>query len=310
MERKLSRIGIGLLAAAALGVAVLGWRRSRKESPEPRIGRFANGVEYASWGEGPRTLLWLQGGPGSDVPRGGSARLAASRFQAFLDDGYTVWSFTRRRNMPAGHTVADMAGDVAEVIREEFGRVDVVVGLSFGSLIAQYLAAEHADLVERVVLALSGVRATPEVTDIDLRWAEARATGRLDEAGAVFLEYFLPGGRWDRVRRRLGPWAGRMFADEETPAGDLRLEARVEAAFDSRDVLPRIGVPVLLLAAGKDRAFTPEIVAETEALIPDCTVVRYEGKGHVGAAMSGRVPADVVAWLHAPVPRGASRVDA
>ena len=298
-DRGMRRRTVALFGVtAALAVAVVGWNRSRDAHPEPRIGRFANDVEYASWGDGPKTMLWLQGGPGSDLPRGVFGWLAASQFRPFLEQGYTVWSLTRRRNMPLGHTIADMADEVAHAIEEKFGRVDLVVGISYGSLIAQYLAARHADRVGQVVLALSGVRVSDWGGDVDRRWAEARAAGQLDQAGAVFLEYILDGDRWRGLRQRLGPFFGLMFGSEETPAGDLRVEADAEVAFDSRDVLPNIRVPVLLLVAEQDRVFPEAIAAETEALIPDCTVVRYPGKGHVGAAMSGQIPRDVLAWVN------------
>lgn len=296
-NRDKRRSAAALLGTAALGIVVVGWSRLSRPQPQPRYGRFGNGIDYASWGDGPKTVLWLQGGPGSEVPRGAFGRFMASDFRQFLDAGYTVWIVTRRRNMPPGHSMADMADDVARVIDEQFGRVDLLIGMSYGSLIAQYVAANHADRVARAVLALSGVRVSAWGADVDRRWAEARAAGRAGEAGAVFLEYILAGERWRGLRERLGPFVGRMFSSEETPAEDLRVEADAEVAFDSRDVLPRIQVPVLLLVAEQDRFFPAEIAAETEALIPDCAVVRYPGKGHLGAAMSGRIPRDVLAWV-------------
>ncbi len=196
-----------------------------------------------------------------------------------------------------GHTIADMADDVAQAIEEQFGRVDLVLGISYGSLIAQYLAANHPDRAAQVALALSGVRVSDWGADVDRRWAEARAAEQSDQAGTVFLEYFFAGERHRVLRRTLGPLFGRLFGSEEIPADDLRVEAEAEVAFDSHDVLPRIQVPVLLLVAEKDRFFPEDIAAETEALIPDCTVVRYPGKGHMGAAMSGRIPRDVLRWV-------------
>ena len=35
-----------------------------------RSGTFGSGMEYLCWGSGPKTLLFIQGGPGSAVPRG------------------------------------------------------------------------------------------------------------------------------------------------------------------------------------------------------------------------------------------------
>ena len=256
-------------------------------------------MEYASWGDGPKTLLWIQGGPGSDVPRGLFGRASAWQFRPFLKDGYTVWSVTRRRHMPAGYTVADMADDHARLIEEEFGgRVDVVVGISYGGLIAQYLAANHPDRFDHLVLALAAGGISEWGKDVDRRWALARSADRTDEAGEVFLECVLPGDRWRWLRRRVGPLTGRLFSGAEVPAEDLRVEAEAEVAFDAREILPRIEVPVLLLCGEQDRFFTPDIVEETARLIPDCTVVRYPGKGHLRAGTSGRLPDDVLAFVH------------
>jgi hypothetical protein len=98
-----------------------------------RRGTFQNGIEYLTFGTGPRTMLFLSGGPGRALPEGLMLRLSRRQFQPYVEAGYTVWSVTRRRHMPAGHTVADMAADCAEAIAEELGgRVDLVVGESYG----------------------------------------------------------------------------------------------------------------------------------------------------------------------------------
>ena len=51
-------------------------RRMRRDQAGPAFetGRFGNGSEHATWGAGPRTLLFLPGGPGSAVPHGTTAR--------------------------------------------------------------------------------------------------------------------------------------------------------------------------------------------------------------------------------------------
>jgi pimeloyl-ACP methyl ester carboxylesterase len=200
--------------------------------------------------------------------------------------------------MPAGHTVSDMGADCARFIEDHVGApVDLLLGESYGGMIAQHLAAEHPEVARRVVLLVAASTVTAEGTDIDVRWARARAEGRDAEAGAVFLEYLLRGPRAAPVRRLLGPLAGRLFSGSQVPSRDLLVEADAEAEFDARPVLPRIGVPVLLLCGDRDRFFSRESVLETCAAIPDCTLVWYRGKGHMRAASSRRVPQDVLAWV-------------
>lgn len=255
-------------------------------------------MEYAVLGRGPRTLVNLPGGPGSELPTGLMARLTESRFRPFLRAGYAVWTVTRPRGMPPGHTVSDMAADCARFVQEYVGApVDLLLGESYGGMVALHVAAEHPEVARRVVLLVAASTITREGTDVDVRWARARAEGRHAEAGAVFLEYLLRGPRAAPVRRALGPVAGRMFAGSQVPPGDLLVEADAEAAFDARPVLSRITAPVLLLCGDRDRFFSREAVLQTCAAIPDCTLVWYRGKGHLRAATSRRVPDDVLAWV-------------
>ena len=289
-----------LLAAIGAGVALVARRkRTRVDTSTPRVGIAANGMEYAVLGHGPKTILFIPGGPGSEIPSGGFERKGIlAQVKPYAEAGYTVWHVCRRRNMPVGHTIADMADDYARFIRDELGgHVDVVVGESYGGLIAIHLAADHAALIGRVVLALAAATITESGRELDRRWALARAEGRFDDAGAIALEYALRGDELAGLRRRLGPLVGRMFANSHTPPGDLLVEAEAESAFDGRAVLGRITVPVLLLCGDNDQFFTPDIVSETAAGIPDCTVVWFEGMGHLRAAMSGRVPREVLAWI-------------
>ncbi len=266
---------------------------------ETRRGTFANGMEYLTWGEGPRTLLNILGGPGSFVPTGGLARMIVRRSRPYVAAGYTVWIVTRRRHMPTGHGIADMADDYAQVIAAEFGgRVDLVVGESYGGMIAQYLAALHPERVGHVALVIAGCEVSEWGKDVDTRMATALARKDATGCGTAFAEYVLPGDRLRWPRRLLGPLVGRvLFADEPCPPGDVLTELEAEVSFDSRAVLPTIRMPVLIVSGSRDRFFPPAIIEETAALIPDCTVVRYEGKGHLGTGTDKRVPRDVLAFV-------------
>lgn len=269
-------------------------------SQEPRSGTSGNGMEYVTWGRGPKTMLFIQGGPGSVVPRGMVLRMHRRRFAPYVGAGYAVWFVTRRRNMPAGHSIADMADDYAQVISEKFsGRVDLVVGESSGGMIAQYLAAFHPGSAGHVAIAVSAAEASDWAKDVDSRLARALAQGDASGAGTAFAEYLLPGERMRRVRRLIGPLIGRpLLAWTDTPSRDILVELQAEDAFNSRAVLARIQAPVLLLCGDRDRCFTKDVIEETARLIPHCTLIWYQGQGHVKAAMNRRVAHDVLAFVN------------
>ncbi len=256
-------------------------------------------MEYLTWGSGPKTLLFIQGGPGSVVPKGGMLlRLVRRRQDPYAEAGYAVWMVTRPRHMPAGHTIADMADDYAQLISQEFGgRVDLVVGVSYGGLIAQYLAAFHPGAFGHLALVATAAALPDWAAEADSQWGAALARGDAAGAGTVMAEYLLPTKppRW--VRRLIGAVFGRlMFTGFDCPPGDILVEVHAEAAFDPRPALPRIQDPVVLICGDRDRYFPREVVEETARLIPGCTLIWYKG-GHGRAGSSRRVATDVLAFV-------------
>jgi len=260
---------------------------------------LSNGMECQTWGAGPRTLLFIPGGPGSGLPRGMSGRMARRWFDPFVEAGYAVHYVTRCRGMPAGHSVADIADDYAHAIREDLGgRVDLVVGVSYGGMVAQYLAARHGDSWRHLAIVVAAVEVSTWGKEVDSRLAAALARGDTSGAGVAFAEYALPGPRSRWIRRLVGPLIGRStMSGRSCPAADLLVETEAEIAFDSREVLPDVAAPVVLLCGDADRFFPADLVEETARLIPDCTLVRYEGQGHLKVASSRRVVRDVLAFV-------------
>ena len=91
----------------------------------------------------------------------------------------------------------------------------------------------------------------------------------------------------------------RLMFGETHPyfASDMMVEAEAEVAFDAREVLPDISVPVLLVCGDEDMYIPKEVYEETARLIPDCTLRMYEGIGHVGAVRDKRFPQDVLDFV-------------
>jgi len=265
----------------------------------PRTGTFPNGMDFLTWGGGAKTLLFLPGGPGSAIPAGLFARMSRAWFDPFVEEGYAVWFVTRRRNMPEGHSVEDMAGDYARLISDEFGgRVDLVVGESFGGMIAQYLAALHGDSWDQLALVVAAAEVNDWGKQVDARLCDALSKGDKTRFGMAFAEYVLPGERSRWARRIFGPLIARSFLSGKSyPPADLMVELEAEIAYDARPVLPRIEAPVVLVTGDRDQFFPMEVVEETVRLIPDCTLVVYAGQGHVKAATNKRVAHDVLAFV-------------
>ena len=264
-------------------------------------GVFSNGMAFAKWGDGDKVALAIPGGPGNEIPSGIGLRLSLRPLKPLIDSGYAIWLVARRQGMPAGHSVEDMAADYADLIRDEFnGKVEVVVGSSYGGIIAQYLAANHEDTFGSVVVVVAACEVSPEGKVLDYEFAKAMSERRTTEAGATMVSGLFPRlPQW--LVRPLGALVGRtMTGSHDSFASDILVEGKAEVAFDSRHALPNIRVPVLLIAGTDDMYFPLEVIEETAELIPDCTLRLYEGKSHVAAASDSRIASDILEFINRP----------
>ena len=139
----------------------------------------------------------------------------------------------------APYGVEHLSDQLAELLRRErIGRAHVA-GISLGGLIAQHFAANHPDLVDRLVL----IDTTPRYTD-EMRgmWAVRAATARNEGVAALvpgllkiwFSDQCLaqdpPGVRYVRERLRTSSGEGYALACEALAAADLRDDAAKIAA--------------------------------------------------------------------------------
>src|SRR5659263_497947 len=217
---------------------------------------------------------WWPGERGADGMGPVFRAFSVDSLRPFLESGYSVWVVTRRQNMPRGHSIEDMAVDhAAFLIVDEFdGKVDLVIGEeAYGGMIAFCLAARHPDLFDHVAVWLAGHRLSEEGKELELGFGRLMAEGRTGDAGALLVRALMPGLRVPGVDRILGAALVRMAFGtlHQYFRNDVLVEAEAVAAFDGRQILPKIQVPVLLIGCDQDLEITREIFEETAELIPD-----------------------------------------
>ena len=270
-------------------------------APKPRTGTFANGMDYACWGNTSRAALNIPGGPGSQIPKGIGLRLMLNAYKRLVEAGYTVWMVGRKQGMAPGHTVRDMANDYAQIIEAEFGgEVDLVFGTSYGGIIGQYLAVDHPRSFRRIVLVGAACEVSGPGKEADLAFARAMGEGRPTDGGTIMAGALLPRVRFEWMRRAAGWVIGRlMTGSSEHYARDIVIEGEAEVNFDSRHVLSSIKVPVLLIVGDRDSYFPMNLVEETVDRIPNCTLRVYEGRTHMGVFNDKRLAQDILDWVNA-----------
>jgi pimeloyl-ACP methyl ester carboxylesterase len=267
--------------------------------PKLECGIFSNGMAYAKWGSGSKNLLYIPGGPGNNPPAGLMVKLELGPLKSFLEDDYTLWVIARKQNMPEGHSVADMAADYASLIKDEFnGKVNLVVGTSYGGMIGFYLAANHDNCFDHITILVAAYEVNTSGKQVDYDMAKYISVGNRWQAGVVLSSVLWPNSRFPRLMGLAG-YLLTLMGGKAHPYlnSDVMVEAEAEKDFNSKDVLPSIKVPVLLIGSDTDLYFPMEIMEETASLIPNCTFKIYKGRGHIGAATDKRIPQDIKSFM-------------
>ncbi|MGW7434097.1 alpha/beta fold hydrolase [Streptomyces sp. NPDC054861] len=229
--------------------------------------------------EGEGEPLVLLHGLGGDVSFWEAERTA-------LADRFRVVSIDLRGSgrTPAardGHTMDDLADDVAAVLADQQLVSAHVLGFSMGGLVAQAFALRHPAMLRRLVLAstfavmnrqsrmfLDAVLdvyeggATPkQMFDLICPWLFS-ADFLADPANDVFLHY--PDDE-----------------PEEQSLDDWRKLYLAQRAFDANSGLPAMTAPTLVIAGGEDRLATVEDAEALVRSVSSAVLHVLPGKGHL-----------------------------
>ena len=126
------------------------------------------------FGKGPKTMIMLQGLNTHGI-KGASLSLAWM-YRIFAKE-YTVYLFDRRENLPENVTVRELAADMAAVMDQLCLSKADILGVSQGGMIAQYLAMDRPDLVNKMVLAVTLSRNNPTVEAVLEHWISMTEQG-------------------------------------------------------------------------------------------------------------------------------------
>lgn len=250
------------------------------ESFAGETGYYLDRFPFVQVGRGERDLLVIPGF-GDTLFDGEYPPFApqalAGYFHRFLDS-HTVTLLSRPRGLSTDATVASMAADFAEVLVRELGRVDLL-GVSMGGMHGLELAANRPDLIDRLVLADSGVRVAPEGRPrveklrryaAERKWAELRAR--------LTVDMFSDWRAFTYPPAILGP--GRLWLPTPAVPSDPLICLDAILGYDGGDALSDVAAPTLVVAGDRDPYFTPEVQREMADGIENATLELLQGGKH------------------------------
>ena len=233
-------------------------------------------MQYVRFGHGEKVLAILPGLSDGLATVKGKALLLAPPYERFFNQ-FTVYMFSRRDNLERGCTIRGMAADQAEALRALGIKRASILGVSQGGMVAQALAIDHPELVEKLVLAVTTACPSQMTRDCVSAWMEMARRGdhkalMIDTAERSYSHEKLKG------YRKLYPVIGMVGK----PKTYERFLANAEAilGFDALDELDRIVCPTLILAGSDDRIVGVQASEELHARIARSELFVYAGLGH------------------------------
>ena len=231
---------------------------------------------YVSFGRGDKALVLLPGLSDGLMTVKGKALFLAKPYKVFFDQ-YTVYMFSRKNDMPEGYSVCDMANDQAKAMQILGISKASVMGVSQGGMIAQFLAIDYPELLEKLVIAVSAPRVNEIIRECISRWMKFAEQGdhknlMIDTAeNSYSLEYL-------QKYRKIYPVIGAVAK----PSDYCRflINANAILSFDAYKKLPQISCPTLIIGGEEDKIVGIQASYEMKERIPDSELYVYKGLGH------------------------------
>ena len=231
---------------------------------------------YVAFGEGKKNLIVLPGLSDGLWTVKGKAWLLSGSYKQFFND-YTVYMFSRKNMLPEGYSIKEMADDQALALKNLGIDKTIVMGVSQGGMVAQMLAANYPEIVEKLILVVTAPYANDTVKTVVTRWIEMTKTSShtelmLDTAEKVYTKEF------NEKNKKYLP----LFARFTKPANYDRFckNAYGILAFDARDALSKIKCPTYIMAGNCDNTVGNDAPYELHEGIENSEMEIFDGQGH------------------------------
>ena len=234
------------------------------------------GTDYIRFGTGQQALVILPGlGDGLQTVKG-TALPMAWMYRIFAKD-FTVYMFSRKSDLPQGHSTRDMAGDLREAMEElGIGKAHIL-GVSMGGMIAQWLAIDHPEKVDKLVLTVTSARPNPILTDSVAEWITQAQTGDHTALMSSNLRKI-----YSPAYCRQNQWMVPILGKVTKPKSYERFLILADACLhhDAFELLSGIRTPTLVIGGELDEALGGEASREIAGRIPGAALKMYQEWGH------------------------------
>ncbi|MBE6018341.1 MAG: GNAT family N-acetyltransferase [Lachnospiraceae bacterium] len=217
-------------------------------------------IKYCRIGNGPKPMVML---PGLALKSTlGSADIIEENYAMFAD--YSIYLFDDRDNIGDGYTIRERAGDIAAEMKTLHLKHAYVFGASMGGMVGQYLAIDHPDLVDRLVISATSPCMNELSRKVVTEWRDLAIEGNVAELVSRSIRRIYSENTIRQWGTALEQGIG--YVSPEELSKFIKLSDAI-LRFDCRDELDRIRCRTLVMGSEGDRVLgvmgAREIAART-----------------------------------------------
>ena len=233
-------------------------------------------MDYITFGYGKKNVILIPGlGDGLRTVKG-AALPFAFMYREYVKD-YKVYVFSRKKQLEEGYTTRDMARDMKTVMEKVGISKADIVGVSQGGMIAQYIAIDYPEVVNKLVLTVTVPRSNEIIENVVGTWMQWGTQERyydimIDTAEKMYSETYLRKNRW------MYPVLGRVGKPKDFSR--FLIMAKACLTHNAYDELNKIQMPCLVIGAEQDEVVGGEASKEIAAKIPGSQLYMYPDYGH------------------------------
>ena len=237
-------------------------------------------MDYVTFGKGKKSLVIIPGlGDGLQTVKG-KAKLFSLSYR-LLAKRYKIYVFSRINELRQGYTTRDMAADVAEAMEILNITSAYVMGISQGGMIAQWLAVNFPEKVERLILTVTTAKLNSFGRERITHWLELNQTDSYKELMLDIASHSYTTKSFRKIKY-LYRIMGIFVRIKDKQRIDIQSVSCLK--HDSLDFLEKINCPTLIIGAEKDDVLGVEASLELHkhikdsqlTLLPECGHALYE----------------------------------
>ena len=191
---------------------------------------------------------------------------------------YKVFIFNHKEHINENYEISDMVEEIAYCIKKlNIDKVDVV-GVSQGGMIAQLLAIDYPDIVDKLVLVATTSRNNSTTNKVIDRWIVLAENGKLQELQknmieTVYSKGYIAKNKWLSILVQI------LFKPKLDQLDRFIVLARSCLKFDVSDKLDKIQAKTLVIGAALDQVIPVGFSNELAKKI-NCQKLIFENSGH------------------------------